>query len=125
MHKTMPVTVAALFVIVAMLAMAIPASPTGTAAVLAADTAQDPAERVRPGGQQPWPEGRGHRHRLLVWPAAGGAGRASPRGKSVGGHCLPARGGEQRSHHPDARLVFIETAIIYALLVVILIIFVL
>ena len=111
MHKTKKI-IAALFVIVAMLAMAIPAFADGDSAAPAADTAQT---------QQSESTGI-----AIGLAAAGGAvGMGIAAGKSVEGIARQPEAESKIRTTLMLGLVFIETAIIYALLVVILIIFVL
>ena len=98
MHKTKKI-IAALFVIVAMLAMAIPAFADGDSAAPAADTAQtQQSESVQADsslGLKAVATGI-----AIGLAAAGGAvGMGIAAGKSVEGI---ARGGEQDPHHPDA-----------------------
>ena len=102
MHKTKKI-IAALFVIVAMLAMAIPAFADGDSAAPAAATGI-----------------------AIGLAAAGGAvGMGIAAGKSVEGIARQPEAESKIRTTLMLGLVFIETAIIYALLVVILIIFVL
>ena len=124
MHKTKKI-IAALFVIVAMLAMAIPAFADGDSAAPAADTAQtqqsESAQTDSSLGLKAVATGI-----AIGLAAAGGAvGMGIPAGKSVEGIARQPEAESKIRTTLMLGLVFIETAIIYALLVVILIIFVL
>ena len=124
MHKTKKI-IAALFVIVAMLAMAIPAFADGDSAAPAADTAQtQQSESVQADsslGLKAVATGI-----AIGLAAAGGAvGMGVAAGKSVEGIARQPEAESKIRTTLMLGLVFIETAIIYALLVVILIIFVL
>ena len=96
MHKTKKI-IAALFVIVAMLAMAIPAFADGDSAAPAADTAQtQQSESVQADSSLGLKA-------VATGIAIGLAAAGGAVGMQVGGgHCPPARGGEQDPHHPDA-----------------------
>ena len=124
MHKTKKI-IAALFVIVAMLAMAIPAFADGDSAAPAADTAQtqqsESAQTDSSLGLKAVATGI-----AIGLAAAGGAvGMGIVAGKSVEGIARQPEAESKIRTTLMLGLVFIETAIIYALLVVILIIFVL
>ena len=124
MHKTKKI-IAALFVIVAMLAMAIPAFADGDSAAPAADTAQtqqsESAQTDSSLGLKAVATGI-----AIGLAAAGGAvGMGIAVGKSVEGIARQPEAESKIRTTLMLGLVFIETAIIYALLVVILIIFVL
>ena len=124
MHKTKKI-IAALFVIVAMLAMAIPAFADGDSAAPAADTAQtQQSESVQADsslGLKAVATGI-----AIGFGAGGGAiGMGIAAGKSVEGIARQPEAESKIRTTLMLGLVFIETAIIYALLVVILIIFVL
>ena len=124
MHKTKKI-IAALFVIVAMLAMAIPAFADGDSTAPAADAAQtQQSESVQTDsslGLKAVATGI-----AIGLAAAGGAvGMGIAAGKSVEGIARQPEAENKIRTTLMLGLVFIETAIIYALLVVILIIFVL
>ena len=124
MHK-MKKIVAALFVIAALLAMAIPAFADGDSAAPAADTAQtqqsESAQTDSSLGLKAVATGI-----AIGLAAAGGAvGMGIAAGKSVEGIARQPEAESKIRTTLMLGLVFIETAIIYALLVVILIIFVL
>ena len=124
MHKTKKI-IAALFVIVAMLAMAIPAFAAGNGAAPATDAAQtQQSESVQVDsslGLKAVATGI-----AIGLAAAGGAvGMGIAAGKSVEGIARQPEAESKIRTTLMLGLVFIETAIIYALLVVILIIFVL
>lgn len=124
MHK-MKKIVAALFVIVAMLAMAIPAFAAGNGAAPATDAAQtqqsESAQTDSSLGLKAVATGI-----AIGLAAAGGAvGMGIAAGKSVEGIARQPEAESKIRTTLMLGLVFIETAIIYALLVVILIIFVL
>ena len=124
MHK-MKKIIAALFVIVAMLAMAIPAFAAGNGAAPATDAAQtqqsESAQTDSSLGLKAVATGI-----AIGLAAAGGAvGMGIAAGKSVEGIARQPEAESKIRTTLMLGLVFIETAIIYALLVVILIIFVL
>lgn len=124
MHKTKKI-IAALFVIVAMLAMAIPAFAAGNGAAPATDAAQtqqsESAQTDSSLGLKAVATGI-----AIGLAAAGGAvGMGIAAGKSVEGIARQPEAESKIRTTLMLGLVFIETAIIYALLVVILIIFVL
>ena len=124
MHK-MKKIVAALFVIAALLAMAIPAFATGNGAAPAPDAAQtqqsESAQTDSSRGLKAVATGI-----AIGLAAAGGAvGMGIAAGKSVEGIARQPEAESKIRTTLMLGLVFIETAIIYALLVVILIIFVL
>lgn len=124
MHK-MKKIVAALFVIAALLAMAIPAFATGNGAAPAPDAAQtqqsESAQTDSSLGLKAVATGI-----AIGLAAAGGAvGMGIAAGKSVEGIARQPEAESKIRTTLMLGLVFIETAIIYALLVVILIIFVL
>ena len=124
MHK-MKKIVAALFVIAALLAMAIPAFAAGTGAAPAPDAAQtqqsESAQTDSSLGLKAVATGI-----AIGLAAAGGAvGMGIAAGKSVEGIARQPEAESKIRTTLMLGLVFIETAIIYALLVVILIIFVL
>ena len=124
MHK-MKKIVAALFVIAALLAMAIPAVATGNGAAPAPDAAQtqqsESAQTDSSLGLKAVATGI-----AIGLAAAGGAvGMGIAAGKSVEGIARQPEAESKIRTTLMLGLVFIETAIIYALLVVILIIFVL
>ncbi len=124
MHK-MKKIVAALFVIAALLAMAIPAFATGNGAAPAPDAAQtqqsESAQTDGSLGLKAVATGI-----AIGLAAAGGAvGMGIAAGKSVEGIARQPEAESKIRTTLMLGLVFIETAIIYALLVVILIIFVL
>ena len=124
MHKTKKI-IAALFVIVAMLAMAIPAFAAGNGAAPATDAAQtqqsESAQTDSSLGLKAVATGI-----AIGLAAAGGAvGMGIAAGKSVDGIARQPEAESKIRTTLMLGLVFIETAIIYALLVVILIIFVL
>ena len=124
MHKTKKI-IAALFVIVAMLAMAIPAFAAGNGAAPAPDAAQtqqsESAQTDSSLGLKAVATGI-----AIGLAAAGGAvGMGIAAGKSVEGIARQPEAESKIRTTLMLGLVFIETAIIYALLVVILIIFVL
>ena len=124
MHK-MKKIVAALFVIAAMLAMAIPAFAAGNGAAPAPDAAQtqqsESAQTDSSLGLKAVATGI-----AIGLAAAGGAvGMGIAAGKSVEGIARQPEAESKIRTTLMLGLVFIETAIIYALLVVILIIFVL
>ena len=124
MHK-MKKIVAALFVIAALLAMAIPAFAAGNGATPAPDAAQtqqsESAQTDSSLGLKAVATGI-----AIGLAAAGGAvGMGIAAGKSVEGIARQPEAESKIRTTLMLGLVFIETAIIYALLVVILIIFVL
>ena len=124
MHK-MKKIVAALFVVAALLAMAIPAFAAGNGAAPATDAAQtqqsESAQTDRSLGLKAVATGI-----AIGLAAAGGAvGMGIAAGKSVEGIARQPEAESKIRTTLMLGLVFIETAIIYALLVVILIIFVL
>ena len=124
MHK-MTKIVAALFVIAALLAMAIPAFAAGNGAAPAPDAAQtqqsESAQTDSSLGLKAVATGI-----AIGLAAAGGAvGMGIAAGKSVEGIARQPEAESKIRTTLMLGLVFIETAIIYALLVVILIIFVL
>ncbi len=124
MHK-MKKIVAALFVIAALLAMAIPAFAAGNGAAPAPDAAQtqqgESAQTDSSLGLKAVATGI-----AIGLAAAGGAvGMGIAAGKSVEGIARQPEAESKIRTTLMLGLVFIETAIIYALLVVILIIFVL
>ena len=124
MHK-MKKIVAALFVIAALLAMAIPAFAAGNGAAPATDAAQtqqsESAQTNSSLGLKAVATGI-----AIGLAAAGGAvGMGIAAGKSVEGIARQPEAESKIRTTLMLGLVFIETAIIYALLVVILIIFVL
>lgn len=124
MHK-MKKIVAALFVIAALLAMAIPAFAAGNGAAPATDAAQtqqsESAQTDSSLGLKAVATGI-----AIGLAAAGGAvGMGIAAGKSVEGIARQPEAESKIRTTLMLGLVFIETAIIYALLVVILIIFVL
>lgn len=124
MHK-MKKIVAALFVIAALLAMAIPAFAAGNGAAPAPDAAQtqqsESAQTDSSLGLKAVATGI-----AIGLAAAGGAvGMGIAAGKSVEGIARQPEAESKIRTMLMLGLVFIETAIIYALLVVILIIFVL
>ena len=124
MHK-MKKIVGALFVIAALLAMAIPAFAAGNGAAPAADAAQtqqsESAQTDSSLGLKAVATGI-----AIGLAAAGGAvGMGIAAGKSVEGIARQPEAESKIRTTLMLGLVFIETAIIYALLVVILIIFVL
>ncbi len=124
MHK-MKKIVAALFVIAALLAMAIPAFAVGNGAAPAPDAAQtqqsESAQTDSSLGLKAVATGI-----AIGLAAAGGAvGMGIAAGKSVEGIARQPEAESKIRTTLMLGLVFIETAIIYALLVVILIIFVL
>lgn len=124
MHK-MKKIVAALFVVAALLAMAIPAFATGNGAAPATDAAQtqqsESAQTDSSLGLKAVATGI-----AIGLAAAGGAvGMGIAAGKSVEGIARQPEAESKIRTTLMLGLVFIETAIIYALLVVILIIFVL
>lgn len=124
MHK-MKKIVAALFVIAALLAMAIPALAAGNGAAPAPDAAQtqqsESAQTDSSLGLKAVATGI-----AIGLAAAGGAvGMGIAAGKSVEGIARQPEAESKIRTTLMLGLVFIETAIIYALLVVILIIFVL
>lgn len=124
MHK-MKKIVAALFVIAALLAMAIPAFAAGNGAAPAPDAAQtqqsESAQTDSSLGLKAVATGI-----AIGLAAAGGAvGMGVAAGKSVEGIARQPEAESKIRTTLMLGLVFIETAIIYALLVVILIIFVL
>ena len=124
MHK-MKKIVAALFVIAALLAMAIPAFAAGNGAAPAPDAAQtqqsESAQTDSSLGLKAVATGI-----AIGLAAAGGAvGMGIAAGKSVEGIARQPEADSKIRTTLMLGLVFIETAIIYALLVVILIIFVL
>ena len=124
MHKTKKI-IAALFVIVAMLAMAIPAFAAGNGAAPATDAAQtqqsESAQTDSSLGLKAVATGI-----AIGLAAAGGAvGMGIAAGKSVEGIARQPEAESKIRTTLMLGLVFIETAIIYALLVVILIIIVL
>ena len=124
MHKTKKI-IAALFVIVAMLAMAIPAFAAGNGAAPATDAAQtqqsESAQTDSSLGLKAVATGI-----AIGLAAAGGAvGMGIAAGKSVEGIARQPEAESKIRTTLMLGLVFIETAIIYALIVAILIIFVL
>ena len=124
MH-TMTKIVAALFVVAALLAMAIPAFAAGNGAAPATDAAQtqqsESAQTDSSLGLKAVATGI-----AIGLAAAGGAvGMGIAAGKSVEGIARQPEAASKIRTTLMLGLVFIETAIIYALLVVILIIFVL
>lgn len=124
MHK-MKKIVAALFVVAALLAMAIPAFAAGNGAAPATDAAQtqqsESAQTDSSLGLKAVATGI-----AIGLAAAGGAvGMGIAAGKSVEGIARQPEAESKIRTMLMLGLVFIETAIIYALLVVILIIFVL
>ncbi|MGO5061779.1 ATP synthase F0 subunit C [Lawsonibacter sp. LCP25S3_F5] len=124
MHK-MKKIVAALFVVAALLAMAIPAFAAGNGAAPATDAAQtqqsESAQTDSSLGLKAVATGI-----AIGLAAAGGAvGMGIAAGKSVEGIARQPEAESKIRTTLMLGLVFIETAIIYALLVVILIIFVL
>lgn len=124
MHKVKKI-VAALFVIAALLAMAIPAFAAGNGAAPAPDAAQtqqsESAQTASSLGLKAVATGI-----AIGLAAAGGAvGMGIAAGKSVEGIARQPEAESKIRTTLMLGLVFIETAIIYALLVVILIIFVL
>ena len=115
MHK-MKKIVAALFVVAALLAMAIPAFAAGNGAAPAPDAAQT---------QQSESAQTDSSLGLKAVATGGAVGMGIAAGKSVEGIARQPEAESKIRTTLMLGLVFIETAIIYALLVVILIIFVL
>ena len=124
MHKTKKI-IAALFVIVAMLAMAIPAFADGDSTAPAADTAQTQQSESAQADSSLGLKAVATGIAIGLAAAGGAVGMGIAAGKSVEGIARQPEAESKIRTTLMLGLVFIETAIIYALLVVILIIFVL
>ena len=125
MHK-MKKIVAALFVIAALLAMAIPAFAAGNGAAPAPDTAQtQQSESAQTADSSLGLKAVATGIAIGLAAAGGAVGMGIAAGKSVEGIARQPEAESKIRTTLMLGLVFIETAIIYALLVVILIIFVL
>lgn len=124
MHK-MKKIVAALFVIAALLAMAIPAFATGNGAAPAPDAAQTQQSESDQTDSSLGLKAVATGIAIGLAAAGGAVGMGIAAGKSVEGIARQPEAESKIRTTLMLGLVFIETAIIYALLVVILIIFVL
>lgn len=125
MHK-MKKIVAALFVIAALLAMAIPAFAAGNGAAPAPDAAQtQQSESAQTADNSLGLKAVATGIAIGLAAAGGAVGMGIAAGKSVEGIARQPEAESKIRTTLMLGLVFIETAIIYALLVVILIIFVL
>ena len=125
MHK-MKKIVAALFVVAALLAMAIPAFAAGNGAAPATDAAQtQQSESAQTADSSLGLKAVATGIAIGLAAAGGAVGMGIAAGKSVEGIARQPEAESKIRTTLMLGLVFIETAIIYALLVVILIIFVL
>ena len=124
MHK-MKKIVAALFVVAALLAMAIPAFAAGNGAAPATDAAQTPQSESAQTDSSLGLKAVATGIAIGLAAAGGAVGMGIAAGKSVEGIARQPEAESKIRTTLMLGLVFIETAIIYALLVVILIIFVL
>ena len=124
MHK-MKKIVAALFVIAALLAMAIPAFAAGNGAAPAPDAAQTQQSEAAQTDSSLGLKAVATGIAIGLAAAGGAVGMGIAAGKSVEGIARQPEAESKIRTTLMLGLVFIETAIIYALLVVILIIFVL
>ena len=124
MHK-MKKIVAALFVIAALLAMAIPAFAAGNGAAPAPDAAQTQQSESAQADSSLGLKAVATGIAIGLAAAGGAVGMGIAAGKSVEGIARQPEAESKIRTTLMLGLVFIETAIIYALLVVILIIFVL